>query len=262
MNKFLDDPRFADASAHDYRLGAHSPALDKDSYETDIGSQARRVMTSDIDGRMPALHGGKMRLGAVWNDWNVWHVAQDGGSDTNDGTSPTRAKATIKAAMALAIDGDTIRVAPGMYGAAEGAQTATSKIAARVVVKSGVTVESTDGAKNTFIVGAAATGDQIDNATYGTGTNAVRCVYAQSDAVLRGFTLTGGRGVGTGDYSNNGLGSAFLSATASTATLEDCIVSNNAAYRGTIYQAVVKRCRVVENVGTRTDSVSGSAGNL
>ncbi len=257
----IDDPGFADAAGRDYRLGAHSPAQDKNSYETDLCDLERRFMTSDVDGRMPTLHDGMMRLGAVWNEPSAWYVAQNGGSDANDGTSPTRAKATIKAAMALAIDGDTIRVAPGTYGAAEGTQTATSKVAARVVVKVGVTLESTDGATNTFIVGAAATGDQIDNVTYGTGTNAVRCVYAQSDAVVRGFTLTGGRGVGAGDYSNNGNGAAFLSATARTATLEDCIVSNNASYRGVIFQAVVKRCRVLENVGVRTDNVSASAGS-
>ena len=178
----------------------------------------------------------------------------------NDGSKAHPYK-TIRAATENALSGDVIHVAPGTYGEAEGTQAATSKIAARVVVPADVTIESTDGAAVTFIVGAEATGDQIDNATYGTGTNAVRCVYAMSGTVVRGFTLTGGRGVGSGDYSNNGLGSAFFSATARSATLEDCIVSNNAAYRGTIYQAVVRRCRVFKNVSTRTDNQSGPAGS-
>ena len=107
----------------------------------------------------------------------------------NDGSKAHPYK-TIRAATENATPGDVIHVAPGTYGEAEGTQAATSKIAARVVVPADVTLESTGGAKETFIVGAAATGDQIDNATYGTGTNAVRCVYARSGAVVRGFTIT------------------------------------------------------------------------
>ena len=64
----IDDPVFADATARDYRLGALSPALDVNSYEADLNAGMRRVMTSDIDGRWPVLHDGKMRIGAVWND--------------------------------------------------------------------------------------------------------------------------------------------------------------------------------------------------
>ena len=182
------------------------------------------------------------------------------GDDGNDGTQGRPFK-TIKAATESALSGDVIHVAPGTYGEAEGTQTATSKIAARVVVPENVTLESTDGAAVTFIVGAEATGDQIDNATYGTGTNAVRCVYAKSGAVVRGFTLTGGRGVGSGEYSNNGMGAAFFSVTALAATLEDCIISNNASYRAaSIYQAVVKRCHILENIGLRTDNASSPGG--
>ena len=188
------------------------------------------------------------------------YVDCENGDDGSDGSQGHPYK-TIRAATTNALSGDIIHVAPGTYGAAEGSQTATSKIKARVVVPVDVTLESTAGAEKTFIVGEAATESQIDNAEYGTGTNAVRCVYAKSGATVRGFTLTGGRGVGTGDYSNNGNGAAFMSAADRAATLEDCIVSNNASYRGVIFQAVVKRCRVFENVGTRADNVSGPAGS-
>ena len=155
-----------------------------------------------------------------------------------------------------------IHVAPGTYGDLEGTQTATAKTGkSRVVVPADVTLESTDGAENTFIVGAEATGDQIDNATYKTGTNGVRCVYAKSGSVVRGFTLTGGRGIGIAEADGKGVGSAFYAATERAATLEDCVISNNAAYRSTIYRAVVRRCRVFENIGTRTDNISGPAGS-
>lgn len=210
------------------------------------------------DGGTPVA---QIRQGTIIVQSGNFYVDCQRGYDSNDGSAKRPFK-TIRAATSAALSGDIIHVAPGLYGVAEGTQTATSKIEARVVVPENVTIESTDGATETFIVGAVATGDQIDNAEYGTGTNAVRCVYAKRGAVLRGFTLTGGRGVGTGEYSNNGLGAAFMSDTALAATLEDCIVSNNVSYRGPICQAVVKRCRVFENISTRTDNVGGSAGYL
>ena len=120
-----------------------------------------------------------------------WYVDCANGSDANSGAEGSP-KATIRAASTNAVSGDVVYVAPGTYGAAEGAQPATSKIGARVVVPQGVTLVGTGGAERTFIVGAAATGGNIDNETYGTGADAVRCVYAGSGAVVRGFTLTGG----------------------------------------------------------------------
>lgn len=246
-SRAIDDPGFANAAARDYRLGIRSPAMNASSYADDLDGTARMLMTSDVDGRMPVLNDGMLRLGAVWNEPNTWYVAQIGGDDSNDGTSPEHAKATIRAATALSFSGDVIRVAPGTYGIEEGKQTATTKIAARVVVPECVTIESTDGAEQTIIVGESATGGQIDNATYGTGTNAVRCVYARDGATIRGFTLTGGRGIGATITSGDGLGAAFYSETALGATIDSCIVSNNIAYRGTIYNGVIRSSRVFGN---------------
>ena len=180
------------------------------------------------------------------------------GSDSNDGSEGHPFK-TIGAATTTALRGDVIHVAPGTYGAAEGVQSATSKIGARVVVPSDVTLVSDAGAEKTIIMGAAATGNQIDNVTYGTGTNAVRCVYAYDGAIVRGFTLTGGRAIGADLKSmsdKDSFGSAFYSSTDCAATVEDCIVSNNAGCVGTIHQAVVRRCRVVGNVGLNPGSAS------
>ena len=183
------------------------------------------------------------------------------GNDGNDGSEGSPYK-TIKAATDNAVSGDVIHVAPGTYGEAEGSQmiSESSTVGTRVVVLEGVTLESTGGAEKTFIVGAQATGDQIDNATYGTGSNAVRCIYAKEGSAVRGFTLTGGRGAGTwrGGRTNY-VGAAFFSSSLLGATIEDCIVSNNAAYMGTIVDAVVRRCRVFGNWGGT--SPSGAAGS-
>ncbi len=180
------------------------------------------------------------------------------GDDEYDG-SARRPYKTIRAATSAALSGDIIHVAPGLYGVAEGSQIATSKIEARVVVPENVTIESTDGASETFIVGAAATGDQVDNAEYGTGTNAIRCVYAHKGATLRGFTLTGGRVEGGNGTSDDHRGAAFFSEEERGATIENCIVSNNVAAFGAINKAIVRNCIVVNNVGLRS-SYSGVAG--
>ena len=253
-----DTPHFADVAARDYRLGMQSPAMDYVDWST-LDDTTRKRLTSDIDGRMPNLHGGKIPCGAYWrNEPEDRYVDCVNGDDANDGASSARAKKTIRAAMAEAVGGDTIRVAPGTYGAAEGSQTVGSTGASRVVVRSDVTLESTDGPEKTFIVGANATGNQIDNATYGTGTNAVRCVYAKSGAVVRGFTLTGGRSIGTGTKQSAANGAAFYSGATRDSTIADCIVSNNAALKGTIYSAIVRNCRIFENVGI-LDDASGAA---
>ena len=193
---------------------------------------------------------------------NNWYVDCVNGDDANPGTEALP-KQTIRAATTNAVSGDVIHVAPGTYGALEGSQkaTAASKIGTRVVIPEGVTIESTGGAENTFIVGAEATGDQIDIETYKTGTNAVRCVYANNNAKLRGFTLTGGHGIGADKDGVNGQGAAFYSASARSATIENCIVSNNFANYATIYAANVRGCRVTDNWGLISGTgTSGSAG--
>ena len=194
-----------------------------------------------------------------------WYVDCVNGDDTNPGTEAWP-KQTIRAATTNAVNGDVIHVAPGTYGVLEGSQKATagSKIGTRVVIPAGVTVESTAGAERTFIVGAAATGDQIDVPEYKTGTNAVRCVYALRDATLRGFTLTGGYGIGVGPAGVDYQGAAFYAESARNCYIEDCIVSNNIAAYGTIYAAVVRRCRVIDNWGVLHSSDmanSASAGH-
>ena len=254
----IGEPLFADPTSCDYRLGMKSPAMDVVDYAT-LEATVQKYLTADVDGRMPVLHDGKMPIGAVWrNEPEDRYVDCVNGDDANDGSSAAQAKRTIRAAMAEAVGGDTVRVLPGVYGSQEGSQTATGSIGARVVVRDGVTLESTEGADKTFIVGAAATGEQVDSATYGTGTNAVRCVYAKGTAVVRGFTLTGGRAVGTANVSGNGLGAAFYSASTREATVEDCIISNNAAWYGAVYRAIVRNCRIFANVGV-SDSASGAA---
>ena len=188
-----------------------------------------------------------------------WYIDCNSGSDAWEGTE-AKPKQTIRAATTNSVSGDVVHVAPGTYGDLEGAQTHTSgaPVFSRVVVPAGVTVESTGGPTNTFIVGAPpADGDANE---YGLGTGSVRCAFGGAGAVLRGFTLTGGRTANSA--SNDGYGSAFLCVdSANAATIDDCIVSNNVAYRGTLYGSVVNRCRIFENIATKTGPASSSSWN-
>ena len=243
-----------------------------------LGASANLTLPAGYTLTVPSLKvGGEIKTDGTYGDGGIalTQISQGTiivrGSDryvdcntadtVNDGSKAHPYK-TIKMATDNALSGDVIHVAPGTYGAAEGLPqqaTETSKIGTRVVIPENVTIESTDGPEVTFIVGAAATDDQIDNATYGTGTNAVRCVYAKDGAVLRGFTLTGGRGIGVlagdgGSWTIDHAGSAFRAASDLGATIENCIVSNNIAYVGTIYTAVVNNCIVVGNRALRGGS--------
>ena len=236
-----------------------------------LGSSANLTLPSGYTLTVPSLKvGGEIKADGTYGDGGLAlaqisrgtvivrssdrYVDCNTADTVNDGSKAHPYK-TIRAATDNALSGDVIHVAPGTYGASEGLPqkaTEASKIGTRVVIPEDVTIESTDGPEVTFIVGAAAYDDQIDNATYGTGTNAVRCVYAKDGAVLRGFTLTGGRAIGVlagdgGSWTIDHASAAFRAASSLGATIENCVVSNNIAYVGTIYNAVVKNCIVVGN---------------
>ena len=194
-----------------------------------------------------------------------WYVDCVNGDDANDGAAG-RPVQTIRSATTNAVAGDVIHVAPGTYGAQEGAQAwpdDTATIGTRVVIPAGVTVESTDGATNTFIVGAASPNPAVTEGWQtGIGPGAVRCVVAEEGATLRGFTLKDGYTDQYSSTSDDGLCSAFYSTTMLGATLEDCVVTNNVAGFYTIRQAVVRRCRVLGNTAASAtvNSASGAAG--
>ena len=187
-----------------------------------------------------------------------WYIDCASGSDDWAG-SAANPKATIRAATTNAVSGDVIHVAPGTYGAAEGAKkhNSSATVLSRVIIPAGVTVESTEGAEKTFIVGApAAAGDANDQ---GNGPGAVRCVYAGDGATLRGFTVTGGH---TATNTAKGLldnyGGALVTG-GTQANVEDCIISNNYSHCAMLYKYAARRCRILGNFGGRVNP-SGSAG--
>ena len=191
----------------------------------------------------------------------IWYVDCRNGNDANPGISALP-KQTIRAATTNALSGDIIRVAPGTYGALEGSQTwpnASATIDTRVVIPAGVTLESTEGAEKTIIVGAPSPNPEVTEGAFaGLGPGAVRCVAADTGATLRGFTLTGGYTLyDSSSSTRDASGAAFTDQASAerTETIEDCIVSNNVSRYYTVRCAVVRRCRVIGNTAD-----AGSAG--
>lgn len=70
--------------------------------------------TAGIGSVLGAADGDLAWVGAGASTLNVIFVSEDG-LDTNDGRRPSTAKRTVKAAAAIAVNGDVIRVAGGVY---------------------------------------------------------------------------------------------------------------------------------------------------
>jgi hypothetical protein len=180
-----------------------------------------------------------------------YYVDCNTGDDGNDGIV-TRPLKTIYAATQRIQKGYTIYVAPGVYGEAEGSRkhTTSANSLCRVIIPEGVTLESTHGAEETFIIGAASEDAEANSQSNGIG--AVRCVYANNESILRGFTLTGGHTATTetsATSTEDAFGAAVLTPSDRRSTMEDCIVSNNYSHDATIFRVDAVRCRIIGNFG-------------
>ncbi|NLC82892.1 MAG: hypothetical protein GX748_17070, partial [Lentisphaerae bacterium] len=173
-----------------------------------------------------------------------WHVDVARPDDSGDGTGWGTAKRTIQAAVDLADTGDTVLVAPGIYG--EGTRvTPGGRLLNRVVATKEITLKSRDGAEKTVILGAR---DPSDTAFGGCGPNAARCVFMDR-GVLKGFTLAGGAtGSENKEDLNNRGGGLYSPSKQGLPLVYDCVISNNAAIRGGgAYGGAFHRCRITRN---------------
>lgn len=229
--------KLMDAAAGDYRLTSDSAGIW-------LASTANLKSCMDIDGKPFAFKDGRYQAGCHAIHGSTLYVDAVNGSDANDGTSEADAFQTLAAAMAAADYGDTIIALPGTYDSgtmlpsqAESCYTAAPTLPARVVVKSGVTLQSRDGAEATVIKGAASASSGRSD---GCGDGAVRGVFLCAGATLRGFTVTGGRTLyqtsGTIDVMGGGVCGAYDGTDGSVAQwrglVENCVMSNNCARSG------------------------------
>ena len=174
------------------------------------------------------------------------------GLDGNSGWRKDAPKQTLAGAMAIASSGDTVHATAGTYdqGTMLPAWNASATIAARVHVKSGVTLVADDGPEKTFIVGKdAPSGTSAGGGVLGAG--AVRGTTVSSSGCLRGFTVTGGRTLYSGSDVNY-LGGGVLGESR-TAQVVGCVISNNCASRGGGGStASFVNCRIVGNYANLT----------
>ncbi len=163
-----------------------------------------------------------------------WHVDAENGNDgTGNGFTPGMAKRTLADVFTncAVAAGDTVYAHPGIYDAGEMRLAADSAVASRAIVPANVTLKATGAAEETIILGAWAP-EENRQGNYGQGTNAVRCVALRADAVIDGFTLTGGRTLGgLAEYDSYGAG-VFGVGENKTALVKNCIISNNVAGLG------------------------------
>ena len=187
---------------------------------------------------------------------SVWYCSPTG-LDTAAGGYPS-APRSLQSALTDAVSGDTVKALAGTYDSGtmiqDGTYTASGEtypyaVRSRALVKTGVTLESVEGRAATIIKGAAAT---IEDAKYseapdgaGLGADAIRGVYLESQAKIKGFTIadghtrerladgkeahshietSGGGVIGRGNYNSSGWDDL--------PTVEDCIVTNCVAFRG------------------------------
>jgi len=161
---------------------------------------------------------------------NVWYVDAVNGDDDNGGYVPDAAKKTLAEILAKATENhDVVKAAPGDYN--EDTMVPFSGVLrSRVTVWPGVTLESTGGADVTFITGSPDSADK-DYPGSGLGTNAVRCAALWENSTLRGFTLRDGHSNGSGPERDDVYGGGVY-CRATSAVVEDCIISNCCATRG------------------------------
>jgi hypothetical protein len=148
---------------------------------------------------------------------------------------------TIQDAIAIAQDGDRVLVAPGTY---------RERID---FLGKNITVEATGGAAVTVIDG----GGEVGHVVTFTGGET-------RDAVLRGFTITGG----FGEAGSNGAGpGGGILIDAASPTLEDCVITGNAGILGgglsaTGGDALIRNTRFADNTGLHGGALYVEGGAL
>ena len=189
-----------------------------------------------------------LRIEAVYG--TNWYVNAESGDDSRLGSSWGEARRTLEGVMTNAVSGDVVTAAPGRYDTGSMMHSplvyGNTSVRSRVVVPQGVTLRSSDGAENTFIVGANAS---VPEDEYGNGEDAIRGVFLNTGARLCGFTVTGGRtAVSNTSDGDHGRGGGVYCRGEGGIYVEDCIISNNVALRGGgVYMGVHKRCRILHN---------------
>ena len=260
------DPLFTASVGGDYRVLATSPAYTCGIVPTmsNYGTNYWKYVMGDIDGNRLVFTDGKPLAGAFHTlGVSEWYVDGTNGDDANDGHSGDAAKQSLQTVLMTGLPaGATVHVAAGTYGSGAPMYAGNStNCGSRVVVPAGVTLEGAGADMTTISGAAAASGDDLD-----LGDNAIRCVYLESGATVRGFTLMGGRtaklyaGTNAGKEDANNLGGGVYGVSAENCMVEDCIIDGCNGWRaGGAGFVTLRRCRMFNCFGNDTDGRASGA---
>jgi Bacterial TSP3 repeat len=145
----------------------------------------------------------------------VFYVNVNNTSPSTPYTNWITAATNIQDAIDASTNGDLILVTNGLYNT--GGRVVYGSLTNRVAITKSVAVQSMNGPAATVIQGYPVV-----------GSNAVRCVYLTTNAVISGFTLTQGATLNSGDPNQEQSGGGLFCWTNSMAT--NCILANNSAY--------------------------------
>lgn len=178
-----------------------------------------------------------------------------GGNPVTPYTSWDTAATNIQDAISAAATNEIVLVTNGVYGT--GGISVDGVITNRVTINKAILVASVNGAGSTIIQGAW-------NPATTNGLGAIRCAWLTNNAVLSGFTLTGGATQSSGSQSIFGggiWGSLTTAPVKPGGTAANCIISNNAAASdgGGAFDVNLNHCTITANaaIGAFSGSLYG-----
>lgn len=179
-----------------------------------------------------------------WMKKDTVYVSTNG-NDFADGESWEQAFRTIQKGIDSVPVGGTVLVGSGVYS---DTNVVMAGLKAVVTLTKSVNLRSVGGAEKTVIQA------RLEN---GSG----RCMYIVSNVVVEGFSLVGGKTKTNTDQS--GWGAAVYSENNLQPVFRSCIISNNVAQNGIIYQnsggfCVFDSCLFVQNVSDGNLLAGGS----
>ena len=169
----------------------------------------------------------------------------------------------IQSAIDASSDGDSILVTNGLYAA--GGQVVYGALTNRVAINKAVTVQSVNGPSVTVIQGYQIPTGQTNY------DDDVRCVYMTNNAVLDGFTISGGStrstagGAGTASYYTQ-LSGGGVYCESTNCILTNCFLTGNACVStldsqggGGIYGGTLNNCTLTNNTVPNYSNRGGAA---
>ena len=194
-----------------------------------------------------------------------WYVNANAATYDGDGFTPETAKKRLCDIMACdLLSGDCIHAAAGHYneGAMSGHLGPTAITSNRVEIAAGISLVSDEGPEVTFIHGKQSDSPFGGNAP-GRGPGAMRAVWLDENATLRGFTVIDGTTatleapITTHPDNLDHTGGGVYAVSSGNSMIVDCVITNNSANRsGGTHLGYHVNCRFYQNA-----SVGASQGD-